>query len=299
MPPDASPATLPAMTTHETTPPPRGPGATRAVVVTALAALTVAGTAAAIFGRVEHRANDTHTFPAADGFAMTSGSADVTITAADVAEVQVTRDATWSGPHGVPAPVMEGGEVRVHGCGGAWWRSFGLWRRPCDARFEVRVPQGTAVRLTTNAGDVTLAGRLGDVTIDGDVGTLDMTRMRATSTRVRWDVGDVRLSATTPRQDVRASVGSVRGDGLTSQSVLVEANVGDVRLQFVRAPRVVDARANIGGVAVLVPTGRYRVDAAVDVGKSTVDNLTVDRHAPRSITARADVGDVEVKGVTR
>lgn len=287
------------MTTHETTTPRGGPAATRAVVITALAALTAAGTGAAVLGRVEHRADDTLTFPATDGFALTSGSADVTITGADVPQVEVTRHATWSGPDGVPAPVLEGGEVRTRGCDGVWWKSFGLWRRPCSARFDVRVPYGTAVRLHTDIGDVRLAGRLGPVTVDGDVGSLDMTRMQAPSAVVRWDVGDVSLSPATPRQEVRTSIGGVEGDGLRSRSMLVELNVGDVRLRFAEPPQAVDARANIGGVAVTVPAGRYRVDTAADVGGSSVDGITVDRAAPRSITARADVGDVQVRGEAR
>ncbi|MFJ8432781.1 hypothetical protein ACIQ9P_15925 [Kitasatospora sp. NPDC094019] len=129
----------------------------------------------------------------------------------------------------------------------------------CGVGYEVTVPAGTAVRLTSGTGGIRLLGLAGEV--------------RAT-----------------------AGVGGVEGSGLTSAKVSVTADTGGVELSFAASPTTVEARAETGGVRVSVPGGEpYAVDAGTGVGGVEV---TVPRRdgAPRSITARAGTGGVAVTG---
>jgi hypothetical protein len=57
-----------------------------------------------------------------------------------------------------------------------------------------------------------------------------------------------------------------------------------------------ELRSGDGDVRAVVPRGRYRVDAASDVGRQRVRGLTVADDAPFLIQALSTRGSVEVQG---
>jgi len=58
----------------------------------------------------------------------------------------------------------------------------------------------------------------------------------------------------------------------------------------------VQATTSAGDVDVDVPKGAYRVDASAGAGSVSIEGITRDDTAPRSITASASAGDVHVVG---
>ncbi|MEV6972893.1 hypothetical protein [Kitasatospora sp. NPDC093806] len=129
----------------------------------------------------------------------------------------------------------------------------------CGVGYEVTVPAGTAVRLSSDTGGIRLTGLAGEV---------------------RAKVGSGGVSAT----------------GLTSAKVSATVATGGIDLAFAASPTTVDARTDTGGVRVRVPGGEpYAVDAGADRGGVEV---TVPRQvgAPRTIAARTRTGGVAVTG---
>ncbi|MGW4893280.1 DUF4097 family beta strand repeat-containing protein [Kitasatospora sp. NPDC004240] len=128
----------------------------------------------------------------------------------------------------------------------------------CGVGYEVTVPAGTVVRVSSETGGVKLAGLAGEV--------------RAT-----------------------VGTGGVTASGLTSPTVRVSTGTGGIEVGFAASPTTVEARANTGGVRVTVPQGEeYAVDARADAGGVDVG---VPRHdgGARRITAHTDTGGVTVR----
>ncbi|MFD5084689.1 hypothetical protein ACFVYP_14590 [Kitasatospora sp. NPDC058201] len=127
----------------------------------------------------------------------------------------------------------------------------------CGVGYEVTVPAGTVVRLSSETGGIRLHGLAGEV--EAKVGT-----------------------------------GGVQGTALTSPTVRVSAETGGVEVAFAASPTTVEARSVTGEVRVRVPGGEpYAVDAEAVTGGVEV---AVPRQAgaPRTISARTDTGGVVV-----
>ncbi|MFI1362231.1 DUF4097 family beta strand repeat-containing protein [Streptomyces griseochromogenes] len=128
----------------------------------------------------------------------------------------------------------------------------------CGVDYDVRVPTGTAVSVDEGTGDVSLTALGGPVKADTGTGTITGTR-------------------------------------LTAQEARLTTQTGGVRAAFSRPPAVVHATTQTGSVDIAVPRGTpYAVQAGAQTGKVDVG---VDRadDSPRSITARAQTGDVTVE----
>jgi hypothetical protein len=95
---------------------------------------------------------------------------------------------------------------------------------------------------------------------------------------------------------VKANVGDVHGTSLAASTADVRTDVGDVRLGFANRPARLTAQTNVGDVELGVPDGTYAVETSADVGDEDVRNLTTDDGAGERISAKTDVGDVDVTG---
>src|SRR3954451_18556947 len=95
---------------------------------------------------------------------------------------------------------------------------------------------------------------------------------------------------------VATNVGDIGGSGLAARSADVRTDVGDVELGFARRPGRLAAAANVGDISLDVPTGTYAVDTDTNVGDEDVRNVVSDERASERISAKTDVGDVDVTG---
>ena len=60
------------------------------------------------------------------------------------------------------------------------------------------------------------------------------------------------------------------------------------------APEQLDVRSRSGGIRVVVPAGRYRIDAESDGGDVAVRGLTRRDDAPFRIQALSGTGDIDL-----
>jgi hypothetical protein len=144
----------------------------------------------------------------------------------------------------------------------------------CSARHELRVPPGTAVRVRTGSGDVTVAGVRGGVTARTGSGTIDLERVDGGVT-ARTGSGDVTIRGAGDTT-VRAQTGSGTIDAtrVRGETIAAQTGSGDVRLQVVAPPSTLTARTGSGDVELTVPDVAYAVDARTGSGD---EDIAVDR----------------------
>lgn len=281
------------------TPPPKSSGSgrrTSGLVVAALIVLVIAGTALAAVGRVEHRVDDRHRIAAAPRLVIRGGQADIVVTATARTDVEVHRVATWSGPDEPGVPSTRNGTIRLAGCRSAWWKSVNTIPWMCRTRYELAVPAGTALDITSGSGDVRIAGTVDDVTVSGGSGTVDMTRTRSTGAIVAT-VGSGDLHIGPGGRAITATTGSgdVVGDRITADRVRARTGSGSVTMSFATAPSDVSTSTGAGGITLRLPVGGYRIEADASAGDTNVDRELVNGQSPRVVTARSGSGDVTVR----
>jgi hypothetical protein len=127
----------------------------------------------------------------------------------------------------------------------------------CGVSYDVQVPAGVAVSVSTGAGAVTLTSLAGTVS-------------------------------------AHAGAGLVTAVDLRSAAASFTANAGGVVASFAAAPRSVSASTNVGPITLTVPGSvEYRLSTHTVVGSSTI---TVRRStsSAHSISARSDLGSISV-----
>jgi DUF4097 and DUF4098 domain-containing protein YvlB len=129
----------------------------------------------------------------------------------------------------------------------------------CSVRYRVVVPDNIPIDVRTTSGSIRLDGYRG-------------------SARLASGSGNV-------------TVNDFCGFGLQAraESGKIAANV-DCALQQL------SARSTSGSVHVVVPPGRYRLDAETAAGDRTVRGVTEATDAPFSLQALSSSGDVTVEG---
>ncbi len=95
---------------------------------------------------------------------------------------------------------------------------------------------------------------------------------------------------------VRTDVGNVTSTALASSDVRVKTDVGDVDLGLTTAPDRLEALTDVGDVEFRLPDAAYATDTDTDVGEIDVNGVVQDDRAPRSVTAKTDVGDITIQG---
>jgi hypothetical protein len=129
----------------------------------------------------------------------------------------------------------------------------------CSVRYRVTVPDNIPIDVRTTSGSIRLDGYRGSARLDSGSGDI--------------------------------SIGDFCGFGLQARSDrgAIGANV-DCALQQL------SARSTAGSVHVVVPPGRYRLDAETAAGSRTVRGVTEATDAPFSLQALSSSGDVTVEG---
>jgi hypothetical protein len=178
---------------------------------------------------------------------VNGGVGTVTITGSQRSTVAVSEQATYSGRPPVMTRTLTGKTL-----------TLGYACSNCGVSYDIRVPRGMTVKVTSGPGDIQLSSLSGSV-------------------------------------DATSNIGSVSADGLSSATASLTSNLGDVTAVFAVAPLTVHATASLGDVTIRVPGSvSYRVTipaAGLGTSQVSVPRSASSRHV---IDASSDEGDVVV-----
>ena len=127
----------------------------------------------------------------------------------------------------------------------------------CGVSYDVQVPRGVAVTVSTAAGPITLMSLAGPVS-------------------------------------AQTSAGLITAIGLSSPTAALKSNAGGIDATFSAAPSSVHATTNVGPISLAVPgSAAYQINTHAYIGSSTV---TVPKSAasPHVISASSDLGSITI-----
>jgi hypothetical protein len=127
----------------------------------------------------------------------------------------------------------------------------------CGVSYDVQVPRGVAVTVSTAAGPITLTSLAGPVS-------------------------------------AQTSAGLITAIGLSSPTATLKSNAGGIDATFSAAPSSVHATTNVGPILLAVPgSAAYQINTHAYIGSSTV---TVPKSAvsPHVISASSDLGSITI-----
>lgn len=255
---------------------PRRSRRTGRVVTAAVALVLTGGVAVSALGAMtaERETHDVVVEDALTSVVMRGGVGDVSVRSdpdATRTTVQITTVGGWSPVQA--SAVAEGGALQLRSSCGR------VWPGPCSAAFEVTVPEGLDLDLSTGTGDQDLVGTFGAVRFDSDTGDVSWTASRGTSLTGRVDTGNVQVQGAVP-------------------AVRVTGETGAVRLALDAAPTEVQATTATGDVRILVPDDgtRYDATATSDTGGARIAVPTAAAPAPRLVAVtETGVAVIEVR----
>lgn len=180
---------------------------------------------------------------------INGGAGSVAVTGSARSTVSVSQQATYTDTPPKATHVLHGTTLTVSYTCPA--------QLVCSMSYQVQVPRGVAVSVSTGAGAVTLTSLAGT------------------------------LSA-------HASAGLITADDLRSPAATFKTNAGGVIATFSAAPRSLTATTNVGPITLTVPGSvAYRLNTHTFVGTSTV---TVPRSSSpaHTISASSDLGSISI-----
>jgi hypothetical protein len=177
------------------------------------------------------------------------GSGSIDVTGSSRGNVLVAQQATFTKTAPLTTHVVSGGTLTLSYTCPA--------ELICGVSYQLQVPRGVTVQVSTGAGGVTLTSLSGPVT-------------------------------------ARAGAGLITAVDLRSPTASFTSNAGGVIATFSAVPASVHVVTDIGPITLTVPgTVAYRVDTHTLIGSSTI---TVRKNAASShvISARSDLGSIAV-----
>jgi hypothetical protein len=146
----------------------------------------------------------------------------------------------------------------------------------CYSDLRVSVPAGADVTVEADSGNVEAHG-------------IDVRDMHANS-----DSGNVRLELVGSQQRAWAHTDSGNVEVVAADARIVDAKTdsGNVRVAAAGTAHRVVALTDSGNVKVAVPRGDYAVDTDTDSGDTNIDGISRNDHAPKSIEAKTDSGNI-------
>jgi len=180
---------------------------------------------------------------------ISGGSGSVDVTGSARSTVSVSQQATYTDTPPKATHVLHGTTLTVS--------YICPTEIICSVSYQVQVPRGVAVSVSTGAGAVTLTSLAGTL-------------------------------------NARASAGLITADDLRSPVATFKANAGGVVAAFSAPPRSLTATTNVGPIGLTVPGSMdYRINTHTFVGTSTV---TVHRSSSsaHTISASSDLGSISI-----
>jgi hypothetical protein len=130
---------------------------------------------------------------------------------------------------------------------------------PCRVSYRVVVPDNVALEIRTTSGNVTLRGYRGTARVITSTGAID--------------------------------IGGYCGNALDAR-----AGAGAITVQAACAPPRMSLRSGSGAIGVVMPPGRYDLDAESTSGAERVRGVDARSDAPYSVQVLSASGDVSVEG---
>ncbi|GAA5159625.1 hypothetical protein [Ornithinimicrobium tianjinense] len=237
-------------------PPPRraGYGALRSVGLGVTALVVGAGVLSSVPEMVQRTAEQELAFPAGTTrLEVVAPVGQVVVREGEGLDPVISVEKTWSFDEPRVEMTAVDGVARVSlDC------SSGILATRCSGEWDVVVPRGLAVSVTSSAGEVELEGVTGDVT-------------------VRNSVGDTRVSGAPRTLDLTSNVGSITARlSAPADRVVVRNNVGEVDLTLPPGHTWdVTTSSDVDEAVTRVPVSSaspYRVDVRTDVGSIRIDD---------------------------
>jgi hypothetical protein len=180
-------------------------------------------------------------------------SGRVTVTAGN-GPISVTESFTYSDDKPATSHSVDGDTLNLKEDGCQHERAI---NGRCEVGWDIHVPAGTTLSLTTRAGGIAVTGMSGQI-------------------------------------DAKTNAGGVRARSLASKNVTAKTNAGGVDLQFTQVPDQVQATSNAGGIEIVVPTGAsYAVQADTNTGHPDVEVTQAD-NSTHKIQAKTNAGGIEI-----
>jgi hypothetical protein len=149
----------------------------------------------------------------------------------------------------------------------------------CGVDYDVSVPEGTAIRVETSAGDVSADNLTSTepITLSTSAGDVEVTGATAPSVRLDTSAGDI---------DVRE---------VASRDVRAETSAGDVRMSLQAPVSRVRTTSSAGDIHLVVPDAVYVVHTETSAGDVDTADLRTSPDASVSIDAVTSAGDIRIE----
>ncbi|MER7079207.1 Putative adhesin [Saccharopolyspora kobensis] len=268
------------------------------------AALVLIGGAVAFGGPLSTTQQRTDPVIGVDRVRLGDGSGSVEIRYEPGGRGEITQKverwgaALWGGSDEVEHRV-EGGELVLEtDCG---------WN--CDVSYEVTLPAQVPVEGRLGSGGLTVVG-MRSVQAEISSGSVEL-RDIAGPVGVRASSGGVRVSGTDSPVDVRSNSGSIEladlggrveaetgsggitGTGLRGAEIVASSGSGSIELELT-GPQRAEVSTGSGGIDLVVPADRYRVDT--DTGSGGADiQVPQDPTAAKRLTLSSGSGSISVR----
>lgn len=237
------------------------PSRSRVTAITALVIVALLGSIVAGIGRRVHHTSERVQLRSATRLTISVRAADFIVAGVEGNDSSVESRATWTGSDRPTSAVTVGSALLLWGgCPSSQHLHLQLWSfgARCSLRYLVRTPRGRATRIAAHVGDATLTNLTGPLTATMQTGDLHAT-------------------------------------GIGSSRVTVRIGVGDAQIAFVRPPVSLAIAVEVGDAHVVLPAGRYSIDARTSIGGVQIGHGIVDDPSSRRrIVVTSTVGDVHV-----
>jgi hypothetical protein len=210
--------------------------------------------------------------PVQDQITILLNRGDLDVRPADVEELQVTRWFTAGSGFGGRATTsweLDTGELVLDTDCGV------IDLGGCRIRYEVLVPEDTAL------------------TVEGANGEITASEF-STELRITSDNGGVEVEGASGPLSMSSSNGRLHATDITSNRVEAESESGEVHVSFTGVPGRVAATTQNGALTLEVPDAEYDVTTTTDSGGVDSD-LTDTPGSPNAITVTTDNGAIELR----
>ncbi|MCG5215828.1 DUF4097 family beta strand repeat-containing protein [Streptosporangium soli] len=182
-----------------------------------------------------------------------SGTVDVV--ESDRQGIRVTERLSWSRNKPETSHKVQGDTLGLtFTCPTTWgWGALGV---TCDVSYQVEVPKGLRVKVSSDSGVLTLKNLSGEVEATTDSGT-------------------------------------VEASGLTGKQVVTKTDSGDMNLAFAGRPDKVTTSTDSGNTVIHVPQGPYNIVAKTESGEKDIKAASAPS-AQHAIELSSDSGSMEV-----
>jgi hypothetical protein len=185
-----------------------------------------------------------------------SGNGDVDLTGAPLgSRLRIVEQVT----EGLTSPARE---ATINGARTLQLRSHCAFilSTECSVDYQIMVPSGTAVNVSTGAGDITVRNLISRASL-----------------RLSSGAGDVGATA------------------ISAPDVYLSSGAGDIHALLLHPAEQLDASSGAGDIVLTVPNLAYAVTPSSGAGSITDSSLSIAPSSPRRINASTGAGDLTIQ----